>query len=427
MPATRKKPFLGWSVVSAGFLLQLLTSGAMHQTYGAYFVQMQREFGWSRTTLSASYSLLQIISGVVGPIQGRVIDRIGPQRVAFVGVIFFGAGLIGLGFIHSLFAYYAAFVVIAFGGALCGFITLMVVAGNWFQRRRTAAIAVIGMGLGLGGLLAPVVALAINQVGWRTTMTGSGVAFLLIALPAVRFLRNQPEDYGLRPDGDAGGEVLAKPARRGFVAVKLPNDFTLGEAMRTPAFWLISLGHASALLVVSTVNVHLINYLVEREMSLQLASAMYSVTTVFQIVGQLVGGVIADRMNKRILAMLGMAGHLIAMFILAFSGNIAWVLLFAIVHGTAWGVRGPLMSSIRADYFGRSSFGSIMGVSTFILILGSVGGPLSAAFLADTTGDYRLAFIIVGLLSGLGSLFFLTARKPAKKIAVAAQAEQQSA
>ena len=438
LPWPRKNPFVGWSVVGAGFVLQVLASAALNQTFGAYFVQIQREFGWSRTVLTGSYSLLSIVNSGIGPVQGRILDRVGSRRVATVGLLLFGSGLIAFAFVHNLWQYYAVFLVMAVGSALSGFLTVLVIAANWFTRRRTTAIAVIGMGLGCGGLLVPIVAYAINHFGWRETVLGSGVLVLVVGLPLTRLLRTRPEDYGLLPDGDT---VPASPASShplspesaererpdlqpgvGGQGVRSADDFTVREAVRTRAFWFIGLGHASALLVVSTVNVHFINYLVEqRGFSLQRASLMFSLVTASNLVATFVGGIVADRMEKRTLAVLGMVGHLAGMFILAIAANLGMVILFTVIHGLAWGLRGPLMASIRADYFGRSSFGAIMGLSGLLMLLGSVGGPLFAAFLADTTGDYRLAFIVVGILSGFGSLFFLSARKPAKpKLSLAA-------
>ena len=413
LPWQKKKPFLGWSVVGAGFLVQLITSAALNQTFGAYFVQIQREFGWSRTVLSGSVSLLSVVNGVVGPFQGKLLDTVGARLMATVGLFIFGAGLTALGFVTGLWQYYAVFFVIAVGAALSGFLTVLVPTANWFRRRRTTAMAVVGMGFGMGGLFVPLLALAMTHFGWRHTVTGSGIFTLVVAYPLARLIKTRPEDYGLLPDGDT-----VPPSSSALNVAKeelAEEDFTAAEAVRTPAFWLIALGHASAVLVVATVNVHFINYLVkQRGYSLALAGVMYGIVTVFQLLSQFAGGVIADRMDKRILAVVGMIGHVTGMLVLAFAVNLGMVLFFTVIHGLAWGLRGPLMSSIRADYFGRRAYGTIMGLSGLILLIGTVGGPLFSASLADLTGDYRLSFIVVGLLSGLGSLFFLAARKPTK-------------
>jgi MFS family permease len=88
------------------------------------------------------------------------------------------------------------------------------------------------------------------------------------------------------------------------------------------------------------------------------------------------------------------------------------VFAFAVLHGTAWGLRGPMMQAMRADYFGRHSFGTIMGISTMITTLGNISGPLIAGVLADRTGSYEAGFTVLAVLAALASVFFLLAKPP---------------
>ena len=92
------------------------------------------------------------------------------------------------------------------------------------------------------------------------------------------------------------------------------------------------------------------------------------------------------------------------------------VLAFAILHGAAWGLRGPFMQALRADYFGRRAIGTILGLSLMIVVVGQVGGPMIAGVFADATGSYRVGFTILALLAGLGSLFFVLAKKPHRPV-----------
>jgi MFS family permease len=140
-------------------------------------------------------------------------------------------------------------------------------------------------------------------------------------------------------------------------------------------------------------------------------------------VGQLVGGFLGDRFSKRAICAVAMLGHAAGLLALAYATEFWMVVLFAVLHGGAWGVRGPLMAAIRADYFGRASFGKILGVSNMIVTLGSVSGPLLAGYFADQTGDYRLGFTVLAVLSLLGCLFFgLAARpKPPTRLSTAAR------
>jgi MFS family permease len=192
-------------------------------------------------------------------------------------------------------------------------------------------------------------------------------------------------------------------------------DFTLAEALRAPAFWYVSLGHGAALLVVSAVQVHLVAHLNDSlGFSVTEGATVVAVLTALTMAGQVAGGMLGDRFSRRWLVTGCMVGHGLALLVLAYATAVWMVGVFTVLHGLAWGVRGPQMQSIRADYFGRSSFGSISGFSSLIVTGGSVAGPLVAGILADVTGDYQQGFTILAVLAGLGSVFWVLARPPRK-------------
>jgi len=193
-------------------------------------------------------------------------------------------------------------------------------------------------------------------------------------------------------------------------------DFTAREAMRTSAFWYIALGHGSALLVVSAVLVHLIVHVTERlGYSLRQGAAVIALLTAMQVVGQLAGGWAGDRFSKRAITTGCMVGHAVAMLLLASATAFWMVLAFAVLHGLSWGVRGPLMSAIRADYFGSAAFGTITGLSSMVVMFGMMGGPLIAGVLADRTGSYEVGFQVLAALAAIGSIFFALARRPSPR------------
>jgi MFS family permease len=190
-------------------------------------------------------------------------------------------------------------------------------------------------------------------------------------------------------------------------------DFTAREALRTPAFWLLALGHGFALFVVTGVNTHAITHMKEGlGYTIEAASFAIMLQTVAQLGGVGLGAWIGDRFDERILCALCMLGHMSGLLFLTYATGPAMIVAYAILHGTAWGLRGPFMQAIRADYFGRSAIGMIMGLSFMIIVIGQIGGPMIAGILADMTGNYRAGFTALALLAGLGSAFFLLARRP---------------
>ena len=408
----RGQVFYGWWIVGAGFVLEALMGALLFHAYGAYVVLLRGEFGWSKTMFSAAFSMARAESGILGPIQGWLTDRFGPRTMIRIGMIVFGVGFILFSQIRSPFTFFVTFFLIALGSSLGGYLPIAVAIVAWFRRRRSLALSISSTGMPVGGLLTPVVALALTGFGWRWTAFLSGVLILVVGLPIARLVHHRPEPRGEWPDGEPPAPAgTATGDRRSASAAGV--DFTPREAMRTPVLWYISLGHGSALLVVSAVTVHLIVHVTEGlGYSLQQATAVVALLTVMQAAGQLGGGWAGDRFSKRAIVVGCMVAHAAGLLLLASATAFSAVAAFAVLHGLAWGIRGPLMSTIRADYFGSASFGTITGISSMVVMFGMVGGPIIAGVLADRTGSYEMGFRILAGLAALGSIFFVLARRP---------------
>ena len=405
--------FYGWYMVAAGSAMQFLQAGLMTQSFGAYVAVLQAERGWSKTALAGAAALQQMESAILGPVLGWFIDRFGPQGMIRVGIVVFGLGLMLLSQTDSLGAFYGCFLVIALGSSLCGFFPVNVALINWFERWRARALSSMSIGLALGGISVPLVAWSLQTFGWRATAFSSGVIAILVGLPLGMVIKRRPEDHGYTVDGlPAHSHELHAAA-----AIDPRRDFTAREALRTPAFWLLSLGHGFALFVVHAVSVHSITHMKQGlGYTLEQASLVYTLLTLSQIGGVAIGWLIGDRYEKRLIAATCMLMHMAGLLLLTYAANVAMVLAFAILHGAGWGLRGPFMQAIRADYFGRSAIGMILGLSFMIIVVGQVGGPMLAGLFADMTGSYRTGFTILALLAGLGSLFFVVARKPERPL-----------
>jgi len=408
MASHSKRLFYGWYMVGAGSALQFLQAGLITQSFGAYVAVLQAERGWSKTALSGAAAVQQMESALLGPLLGWFIDRFGPQGMIRVGVVVFGIGLMVLSGTDTLAGFYGAFLLIAFGGSLFGFFPVNVALINWFERWRARALSSMSIGLALGGISVPLVAWSLQSFGWRATAFSSGIIAIVVGLPLAFVMKRRPEDHGTTVDGLPPASHAVSASRTGA-----GRDFTAGEALRTPAFWLLSLGHGFALFVVHAVNVHAITHMTQDlGYTLKQASLVYTVLPVAQMGGVATGWLIGDRYEKRYIAAACMLMHMTALLLLTYAVNVGMVIAFAVLHGVGWGLRGPFMQAIRADYFGRSAIGMILGLSLMILVIGQIGGPMIAGVTADLTGNYRLGFTLLALLAGLGSLFFVLARRP---------------
>ena len=248
--------------------------------------------------------------------------------------------------------------------------------------------------------------------GWRTTAFASGVIVILVGWPLARVIRRQPGGRRRDRRRPAAGR---RRRRRPPAPSRAPREreFTAREALRTRAFWLLALGHGFALLVVTAVNVHAISHMKEGlGYSLAQASLVITLMTVAQVGGVLLGAAIGDRWEKRYVAAGCMLVHMLGLLMLTYATHPLMLGAFAMLHGVAWGLRGPFMQAIRADYFGLRAIGMIMGLSAIIIVFGQVAGPLIAGMFADLTGNYRGGFTLLALVAGSGSLLFMLAKKP---------------
>ena len=414
------KHFYGWRVVFAGGTLQLFQSMLLNQAFGAYLAALVQDTGWSKTALSGAAALKSTESALLGPVLGWLVDRLGARLVVRAGVILFGIGFMLLSRTDTLLTFYAAFVVLALGASMCSNMVVSVAIIQWFQKRRARALSSSQFGAAVGGLFVVAVAWFIQTYGWRVAAFGSGVMLIACGWPLASMIRSRPEDVGQRIDGlppetatASSGSTSVDAAAPTRPASRTEGDYTAGQALRTRSFWLLSLGHACSLFVVTAINVHAIVHIKEGlGYSLAVASLYITLATAGQFVGVVCGWVIPEHVEKRKVTALTMLLHAAGMLSLTYAAGPVILVLSALVHGVGWGLRGPFIAAMRADYFGRNSIGMILGLSSMIMVIGQIGGPLIAGAFADWLGNYRAGFTLIAALAAVGSLFFWMAKRP---------------
>ena len=219
--------FRGWWMVIGAAGIQLLSGLLMMHSFGAYAVALQADFRWSMTALSGAFALTRAESGLLGPLQGWLVDRFGPRPILRVGLVLFMAGFMLFAITDTLLVFYLAWALIALGSSLGGFATLTVAIVNWFDQHRAKAVAVSQLGFSLGGMCVPLVILSVEVIGWRWTAFASGFAVLVVGLPLVQLVHHRPSDIGEVPDGtDEPHPVVARRRTR-------DRDLTPAEAVRT--------------------------------------------------------------------------------------------------------------------------------------------------------------------------------------------------
>ena len=401
-----RRVFYGWWLVGLTAFVFAVVISPIFLGLGTFFVALEDEFGWSRAALAGAFSLARAEDAVISPLAGYLTDKLGTRRLVPIGFFILGIGFVMFSFVQSLVWFYIAFMVLTIGAGFASFLPLIGAINNWFIRRKATAIGLAQTGMSLGGVLVPVLAWAIASGGWRTTALLLAGLMWMIALPIGSIIRNRPEDFGQRPDGDTPKSQL----KGGMVAE--PDDdmatgMTASQAVRTSAFWLISLAHAFPALAFITISIHAIPMITDRGFSLAIAASVVMTYTVIGGIFQLIGGFVGDRVPKRtaIAVFIGIQGA--GVLLGAVAESIYGLFLFAVVFGIGFGGRVPLLVAIRGDYFGRRAFATIFGLSTIPMSLITLSGPVVVGYVFDVTGSYLVPLLGVFVLNMLGAGFIL--------------------
>lgn len=407
--------YYGWVIVAMCFVAQMFTSLSM-QGLSTYVGPLQREFGWSAGLTAAGRSVQQVDT-FLGPLNGWLVDRFGARRLMSVGVVLYAISFAAFGLTDSLWTFYGACLLMALANSLLGLLVVSYSVNHWFRRKRTTAMGLAVTGFAVAGaIFIPLVVWAQTAYGWRAAALWTGAGMLLLGLPIVLLMRDAPEPYGLLRDGDRPDRIDAtRPAQatgRGTGHGVGLVDFTLGQALRTRAFWYVTIGSALANLTQSGLVVHQFPHL-EQFLDRETAALVLSSSNVFNIAGRLLGGVLGDRVTKHVLLGFNCVLATVAIVLVAVGTTLAPLLLYGALFGFSWGVRAAVSNSLQGDYFGRAAFGRIVGLTQTIASPAAIAAPILVGVAADVLGGYRVPFLLLAGTSALSAVMFFVATYPA--------------
>ncbi|MCX6013156.1 MAG: MFS transporter [Chloroflexi bacterium] len=403
--------YYGWWVIVVSCLIYAMGTGFVFYGFSTFFDPMREEFLWSSTLTSGVFSLSRIEGGIAGPFTGWAIDKFGIRKMSFLGIILAGCGFIALVLvtenIWTLYLIFGVFLAMGYNVALMS--APSVAATKWFIRKRSLTLSIIAIAGSLGGgLLVPLMAWLIIEYGWRTTAMIAGVTILVLGLPLSLLLKNSPESEGLLPDGRAKDKVL-KSVEPSVVkaVVKEEVTYTVKQALNSRVFWLYVTAMLFRSVILSGVVVHQIPYLETMGITRLLAAGLLGLMIFLEIPGKLVFGWLGDKIDKRYLLLVACLLQGVGLFVFMNANSIAMVYIFVVTFGIGYGGVIPLVIGFRADLFGRKAFASISGISVSITTIGAMTGPLLAGALYDSTGSYRIPFLIFTVMIIISGFAFL--------------------
>jgi len=406
--------FYGWVILGCVMAASYARQGAAVATLSIFVTPMGDEFAWSRTAMAGAVSLGGLLGGAVSPLIGPFVDRQGARLVLVVSALVMASTCFALAGTQTLLWFYIAFGIGRLTFAAPFDVGISAPVANWFVRKRAMAMACVSLGIGVGLAVMPLMAqLVIDDFGWRAGWVALGVSVIVVgAIPNALLMIRRPEDVGLKPDGDQSDspeDVQTGPEAAGAQE----TSFTLRQAARTPAFWLLMFYTGTCFTVQAGVSLHQAPHFVHRGLDPTVAAGVVSVFSLASALSSLVFGYLGGRWPIRY----GMI--LAALFVSAGAGlthlahDVAAAYSSAAVFGC--GVGGLMTLSIIAfaDYFGRDHFGAIRGVVIPVQSLGQAIGPVLSGLAFDLFGDYGLAFwfyAVLGLFAAVSALLALPPR-----------------
>lgn len=411
--------FYGWVVFLVATFGMIMTSPGQTYSVSIFIEHFIVDLGISRSVVSTLYTIGTLVGSFALPFVGRQIDRRGVRIMVLIVSLLFGLACIYMGTVRNALMLGAGFVAIRMlGQGSLGLISTNAINQWWVRRRGTV--------LGLSGLISSLLGIGsfpslinwmIPQFGWRTTYMMLGVALLLIMAPVgYLFLRNRPEEYGLLPDGRKRRKPLPGTDAPGAPGVHADADddeleeenWTLAEAIRTPAYWVFSLGLASISMLGTGLMFHIVSIFDDNGLSATLAASAFvpvALTTAFTTLGS---GIIVDRIPVRVLVALALLGQATSLLMVQFLDGLWLAVAFGLVLGITSGLMRTVSTVVWAMYFGRLHLGSITGTTTTIMVGASALGPMPMGIARDVLGSYNttLNFLaILPLVLGVAALF----------------------
>jgi MFS family permease len=391
----------------------LMTAAAVRSMPGILMRPLEGEFSWDRASIALAVSINLLMFGLAGPFLGRLMDKVGPRRVASGALLLIalGAGLTvfmaKLWQLHLLWGF-----VVGAGAGGTAMVMGSTVANRWFHQRRGLALGILGAAMSAGQLIfTPTLMQLTVRWGWRAgTLFISAVVGLLVFPLVVVILRDDPIDVGLKPYGVAESPVWDPPAR--------PDSHPMRVAIRSVDFWLLAASFGICGLTTSGLfQTHLIPHGTEHGFSEMTMAVALGVMGATDVLGTIASGWICDRFGKR--------GPLA--FYYFFRGvSLLWLpqvhtegalMLFAVLYGLNWISTVPATSALTADLFGKQNVGTVFGWIFFSHQVGAAIASYGAGVLRVWLGDYQLAFAIAGIMAILAAMMALRVREGQQELA----------
>ncbi len=378
--------FYGWYVVAGTFVSQMAVVGFFSYAVSLLTPLIREEFGASLQEVMYSLTAGIFTGMVLQPLAGVMLDRYPVRWIMAGGLILFATGLWILAQSTSITQYIVIFgLTMALANAFAGIPASQVSISRWFTSSRGKALGVSAVGTSVGGIVVPgLMAWWLVSLGWRGTLENLALWTALLVLPFVALtIRGKPSDVGLLPEGEQPG--AAAPVNI--------SELSTGVILRNPGFWQVGLSIGLMLSVYISILANLAPYATELGLSATQASALIMTVAVAGLVGKLVFGMAADKVNLKIGLSSAISLLIAALLIMALEPGYLLMLLAVVLLGLASGGMVPVWGLLMARVFGLVSYGRAMGLMGPLVSILIMPGFTIVGWLHGISGNYQLSLL----------------------------------
>ena len=388
-----KIPYRGYQIAFVAFLSTGLSIGMSQYAFGQFAEPLQSQFGWTKTQLNAALSLA-FVSGITGPILGKLADKRGIRLVLFISLLIISIGFLLRPTISTLWEWYlySGLIYAGFPGATQ--ITAGKIVPMWFPKTKGRVMGAVTAGNNFGGFTMPALAASIiTFVNWEMAYFIFGIIMLFLAIFAyIIFTESLDtiEKESIRTNRD--------PNLMSITKAQAELGFSLSEAFKSFRFWTINLSLMFGVLTYQGILTQLTQYLSDEGMSYKMATGCLMMIAFMGIIGKITFGRASETYTARKTLILSFFFQTIGVFVLCISGSNYILFLGCFVYGLGFGAFGALIPLMVVEQFGMKNIGSMMGINQFLSAITMAIAPLIAGIIHDNTGSYRNAFIGIGVL-----------------------------
>ena len=400
----RRAFFYGWVVVAVTAIVVLITAG-VRSAPGAFLLTMTAEPGWSTASVSFAAAAGLIVFGFAGPVSGWLMGRVGVKNVVLLSLAITGAALLATSLVREIWQLTLLFGLLSgLGTGLVASVLGPTVATRWFVKDRGLVVGIFGASNSAGQLVFfPVLTAMSVAAGWRVGAVALGVIVLILVIPVLLWLRNDPADVGARPRGATGGAIAH---------VRPPDRGVMRRAIRTSDFWFLAgtffiCGATSNGLV----GQHFIPHAVDHGFTPVAASTPLAVMGVFNFAGTIGSGWLTDRLDPRKLLLVYYSFRGVSLLSLPFVHDTMSIAAFAVLFGLDYIATVPPTVALVADRFGQHNVGLVYGWVFAAHMVGAAVAAWVAGIVRESVGDYAAAFVAAGWIAIVAGFAALAIRR----------------